>query len=132
MSSSFELIGIGNPVMDLLAHVPESFIATHVDGEKGGMVLVDEPDMARLLGKLDVQLAVTPGGSAANAVLGATKLGLKTTFLGKLGGDKTAEDYRANFVATGGDGSRFKRATLPNAPCLPLATPDAPPPLPTH
>ncbi len=129
---SFELIGIGNPIMDLLAHVPESFLTTHVDGEKGGMVLVDEPDMARLLSRLDVQLAVTPGGSAANAVLGATKLGLKTTFLGKLGGDITAEDYRANFVAAGGDGSRFKRATLPNGRCLALVTPDGQRTLRTH
>ena len=30
---TFELIGIGNPIMDLLAHVPESFLAAHVAGE---------------------------------------------------------------------------------------------------
>ena len=30
MSSSFELIGIGNPIMDLLAHVPESFLSDYV------------------------------------------------------------------------------------------------------
>jgi sugar/nucleoside kinase (ribokinase family) len=123
-SSSFELIGIGNPIMDLLAHVPESFLTAHVSGEKGGMVLVDDQDIAALVAKLGTDYAVTPGGSAANAVLSATRLGLKTTFLGKIGGDITARDYRANFTAAGGDGSRFKTATLPNGRCLSLVTPD--------
>ena len=129
---SFDLIGVGNPIMDLLAHVPESFLTTHVAGDKGGMVLVDDRDLAALLGKLDVQLAVTPGGSAANATLSATRLGLRTTYLGKIGGDKTALDYYTNFVAAGGDGSRFKRATLPNGRCLSLVTPDGQRTMRTH
>ena len=129
---SFDLIGVGNPIMDLLAHVPESFLAAHVAGEKGGMVLVDDHDIIQLLGKIDAQLAVTPGGSAANATLGATRLGLATTFLGKIGGDITAEDYRTNFIAAGGDGSRFKRAILPNGRCLSMVTPDGQRTMRTH
>src|SRR5436190_1703007 len=66
-SPSFELIGIGNPIMDLLAHVPESFLADHVAGEKGGMVLVDDTDIEQLVSKLGTDYAVTPGGSAAFA-----------------------------------------------------------------
>ncbi len=131
-SHSFDLIGVGNPIMDLLAHVPESFLAANVAGEKGGMVLVDHNDLAALLGKLDVDLAVTPGGSAANATLGATRLGLRTTYLGKIGGDQTADTYHANFIAVGGDGSRFKRALLPNGRCLSLVTPDGQRTLRTH
>jgi sugar/nucleoside kinase (ribokinase family) len=123
-SPTFDLIGVGNPIMDVLAHVNDDFLRQHVSGDKGGMVLVDDQDMAALIAKLDVQFAVTPGGSAANAVLGATQLGLKTTFLGKIGADQTAVDYRANFTAAGGDGSRFKHATLPNGRCLSLVTPD--------
>ncbi len=123
-SPTFDLIGVGNPIMDVLAHVNDDFLRTHVSGAKGGMVLVDDQDMATLIAKLDVQFAVTPGGSAANAVLGATKLGLKTAYVGKIGADQTAADYRANFVAAGGDASRFKHATLPNGRCLSLVTPD--------
>ncbi len=129
---SFDLIGVGNPIMDLLAHVPESFLTDHVAGEKGGMVLVDDNDIVSLVGKLGTDYAVTPGGSAANATVGAARLGLRTTFLGKIGGDITAEDYRTNFVATGGDGSRFKRATLPNGRCLSLVTPDGQRTMRTH
>ena len=99
---TFDLIGVGNPIMDLLAQVPESFLTTHVAGDKGGMVLVDDRDIIELVAKLGVQLAVTPGGSAANTTLGAARLGLRSTFLGKIGGDRTAADYHANFVAAGG------------------------------
>lgn len=129
---TFDLIGVGNPIMDLLAQVPESFLTTHVAGDKGGMVLVDDRDIIELVAKLGVQLAVTPGGSAANTTLGAARLGLRSTFLGKIGGDRTAADYHANFVAAGGDGSRFKRAILPNGRCLSLITPDGQRTMRTH
>lgn len=121
---SFELIGVGNPIMDVLAHVNDDFLRHHVAGDKGGMVLVDGHDIETLVTRLGSQLAVAPGGSAANATLGATKLGLKATYLGKIGADKTAHDYRANFKAAGGDDTRFKHATLPNGRCLSMVTPD--------
>jgi sugar/nucleoside kinase (ribokinase family) len=128
----FELIGVGNPIMDLLAHVDDAFLKTRVAGEKGGMVLVDDGDIAGLLHHIGDRIAMMPGGSAANTTLGATKLGLKTTFLGKIGGDITAEHYFENFTAAGGDGSRFKRATLPNGRCLSMVTPDGQRTMRTH
>ncbi len=130
--SSFDLIGVGSPIMDVLAHVSDSFLTSHVPGDKGGMILVDDADIASLLGKIGPQIAITPGGSAANTTLGATRLGLKTTFLGKIGADQTAEAYHRNFTATGGDGSRFKRANLPNGRCLSLVTPDGQRTMRTH
>ncbi len=130
--ANFELLGIGNPIMDLLAHVDDAFLRDHVAGDKGGMVLVDQSDIASLVTKLGGQYAMTPGGSAANAVLGATKLGLRSTYVGKIGSDGTAADYLANFTAAGGDGLRFKRATMPNGRCLSLVTPDGQRTMRTH
>ncbi|HET7536240.1 MAG TPA: adenosine kinase [Candidatus Didemnitutus sp.] len=132
MNYSFDLIGVGNPIMDVLAHVDDAFLTTHVAGDKGGMVLVDDADIAGMVRHLTSPLAEAPGGSAANATLGAARLGLKTTFLGKIGGDITAERYRENFIAAGGDGSRFKRATAPNGRCLSLVTPDGQRTMRTH
>jgi sugar/nucleoside kinase (ribokinase family) len=122
--ATFELIGVGSPIMDLLAPVPEEFLA-QVAGAKGGMVLVDSPEMQRILSLLERAPACTTGGSAANATLNATRMGLRTTFLGKLGNDKLAKTYRRRFEAAGVDGGRFKHAGLPNARCLALVTPDA-------
>jgi len=120
----FDLIGVGSPIMDLLAPVPDAFLA-HVPGAKGGMELVDAAEMARIVALLDRAPACTPGGSAANTTFTAARLGLRATFLGMLGNDELARTYRRRFEAAGIDGSRFKQAALPNARCLALVTPDA-------
>jgi len=131
-AAQFDLLGIGNPIMDLLAHVDDDFLDRHVAGAKGGMVLVEAAEIERLLGRVDAPVTVTPGGSAANATLIATRLGLATAFLGQIGSDATAEAYRSNFAAAGSDVSRFKRAALPNGRCLSLVTPDGQRTMRTH
>ena len=123
--SSFDLIGVGSPIMDLLARVPDAFLQKNVAGEKGGMVLVDHDEMQRILGLLDGEPAYATGGSAANATFNAARLGLRTTFLGKLGQDNLARIYRHAFETAGVDGTRFKHGDQANARCLALVTPDA-------
>ena len=123
--ASFDLIGVGSPIMDLLARVPDEFLRRHVAGDKGGMVLVDADEMARIVALLGEAPAHATGGSAANATFNATRLGLRTTFLGKLGHDEAADIYRRTFEAAGVDGRRFKRGPHANARCLALVTPDA-------
>ena len=121
-----DFVGVGSPIIDLLAAVPEEFLQK-VPGYKGGMVLVSPDEMAGLLALFDPghAPATSTGGSAANCTLNATRLGLRTAFVGKLGNDAFAATYRARFAAVGVDLSRFKTGDLPNATCLALVTPDA-------
>jgi sugar/nucleoside kinase (ribokinase family) len=123
-SPEFDLAGIGSPIVDLVAQVPDSFLA-NVAGEKGGMVLVDNAEMERVLALLDTAPSLSSGGSAANATYNSARLGLRTTFIGKLGNDALATAYVDRFRAGGVDTSRFKRGTVANARCLALVTPDA-------
>jgi sugar/nucleoside kinase (ribokinase family) len=123
-SPAFDLIGVGNPIMDLFARVPDEFLR-HVSGEKGGMVLVDHDEMERIVALLAEKPAWSTGGSAANATFNAARLGLRATFLGKVGNDDLARTYRHAFTAAGVDGSRFKSGAVANARCLALVTPDA-------
>jgi sugar/nucleoside kinase (ribokinase family) len=123
MSTTYDLIGIGNPLMDLLAPVSDSFL-THITGDKGGMVHVEATDIERLVAMLPAPPTVIPGGSVANTTVAAARLGLAATYLGKIGRDDTARAYHAHFVASGADGGRFKRGELPNGRCLALVTPD--------
>ena len=120
----FELAGVGNPIVDLVARVPDSFLAA-VPGEKGGMVLVDDAEMGRILALLDSPPALTTGGSAANATFNAARLGLRTTFVGKVGNDGLARTYVERFLRAGVDVGRFKHGCVANARCLALVTPDA-------
>lgn len=123
-SRTFDLIGVGSPIMDLLAQVPEDFLAT-ISGEKGGMVLVEADDIADLVARLPVAPATVAGGSAGNTAVSAARLGLDVTFLGKLGHDDTALAYRRHFLQAGANTDRFKYAALPNARCVSLVTPDS-------
>jgi sugar/nucleoside kinase (ribokinase family) len=120
----FDLIGVGSPIMDLVARVPEEFLQK-ITGAKGGMVLVNPEEMSALLALLGQAPDTTTGGSAANCTLNAARLGLRTTFVGKLGNDAFASAYRERFAAVGVDPSRFKHGHQPNATCLALITPDA-------
>jgi sugar/nucleoside kinase (ribokinase family) len=54
-----------------------------------------------------------------------SRLGDKTTFLGKLGNCDSAEFYKAELAKLGGDTSRFKYADVANGRCVSLVTPDS-------
>ena len=56
-------IGVGSPIVDAIAHVDESFVA-QIDGDKGGMVLVDAPTISALMERLSEAAVAAPGGSA--------------------------------------------------------------------
>src|ERR1041384_7081409 len=123
-SLTFDLIGVGAPIMDIVAAVPETFLR-NVRGEKGGMVMVDAPEMAELVTLLPKPLVMTPGGSAANTIFNATRLGLRTAFVGKLGNDDVAHHYLARFTSAGVNPTRFKHGTIANGRSLIMTTPDA-------
>lgn len=119
-----KVIGVGNPIVDFLAHVNDAFVA-EVAGEKGGMVLVDTDAMDVMLSQLPIPPVLAPGGSAGNTILGLAELGNPAAMLGKIGNCETGTFYREGLVARGGDGSRFKVGTIPNGRCLSLVTPDS-------
>lgn len=120
---TYKLIGIGSPIVDSLAQVDDAFVQS-IEGAKGGMELVDAEQLAAMMARLD-HMAEAPGGSAGNTAVAVARLGLPTTFLGKIGNDVGGEFYRDRFIALGGDGSRFKVGTVPNGRCLSLITPDS-------
>lgn len=123
--SSLDILGLGSPIMDLTAKVPDSFLAT-IRGDKGGMVLVDAAEMDAILARLPEPPELAPGGSAANVIRVAAQLGARAAFLGKLGSDPTAAAYREHSSRLGLDLSRFKTSPdRANARCLALITPDA-------
>ena len=77
----FDLIGVGSPIMDLLAQVPDEFLST-VAGEKGGMVLVDTPEMEELVARLPGSGVLTVRGTAQR--LDAALAGSGQLLLGEL------------------------------------------------
>ncbi len=122
---TLDLIGVGSPIIDLLATVKDDFLH-NVRGAKGGMVLVDDAEMDSILARIDTDdIVIAPGGAAANTTFAATRLGLRTAFVGKLGNDDNAQFYQICYTKQGGDCSRFKfNPDKTSARCLSLITPD--------
>ena len=123
MNTEFTIIGVGSPIVDAIAQVDESFVE-QIDGDKGGMVLVDATAIDTLLGSLSDQPLKAPGGSAGNTLFTLARLGNRTSFLGKTGNCSEGEFYRQQFAQLGGDTSRFKIGDQANGQCVSLVTPD--------
>lgn len=122
-ASTFTIIGIGSPIVDAIAEVDDSFIG-QIDGEKGGMELVDAPTIDGLTQKVGKKPAKAPGGSAGNTLFALARMGASTSFLGKTGNCENGAFYRDRFAELGGDATRFKIGDKPNGRCLSLVTPD--------
>jgi sugar/nucleoside kinase (ribokinase family) len=123
MSSLFTIIGVGSPIVDAIAQVQDDFIE-QIDGEKGGMVLIDATAVEALRSSIPGQTVKAPGGSAGNTLFTLARMGNNSSFLGKIGNCAEGEFYRQQFTQLGGDCSRFKIGDQANGQCVSLVTPD--------
>lgn len=123
MQQKISILGVGSPIVDTIALVDEHFIS-QIDGEKGGMVLVDAAAIAEIIQKLPTAGLTAPGGSAGNTTFALARMGTTTTFLGKTGNCGQGGFYRDGFAKLGGNASRFKIGEIPNGHCISLVTPD--------
>jgi sugar/nucleoside kinase (ribokinase family) len=117
------IIGVGNPVVDSIAQIEENFLS-QVEGEKGGMVLVDTATITKLTRALANVPTLVPGGSAGNTTFALARMGVPSLFLGKIGNCSLGEFYRKRYADLGGNPERFKIGDVPNGHCLSLVTPD--------
>lgn len=123
MPQTISILGVGSPIVDTIALVDEQFVS-QIDGEKGGMVLVDAQTISDLIQQLPTAGMTAPGGSAGNTTFALARMGASTSFLGKTGNCGQGGFYRDGFARLGGDASRFKIGAIPNGHCLSLVTPD--------
>ncbi|HJW39854.1 MAG TPA: hypothetical protein VJ476_01350 [Rhizomicrobium sp.] len=94
MAHSFDVTGLGNAIVDVLAPVDEQFLLDHAIA-KGVMTLVDEHRAVRLHAALS-QTREVAGGSGANAMAGFASLGGHGAFAGKVKHDRLGEAFRAS------------------------------------
>ena len=110
----FDVYGVCNPLIDVLSHIPDSFLKKR-GIEKNIMHLISFEEQQELLlaltaEKLTVEFAA--GGSGANSMIGISQLGGRSAFSGKIGRDEHGKIYREKLEDLGvsaclaeGDGS---------------------------
>lgn len=97
--SAYDVIGIGNAIVDVIAPAEDTFI-DHMGIEKGIMQLI-ERDRAEVLYAAMSQRTETPGGSVANTIAGIGALGLSTAFIGKVKDDALGRFYAKGMQEAG-------------------------------
>ena len=120
----FDVIGIGNAIVDVLVHADDEFLAS--EGlAKGTMTLIDAARAKRLYDKVGPAVECS-GGSAANTIAGLASLGGRGAFVGKVHNDQLGEVFRHDISALGvAFDTPPTDSGPPTATSLILVTPDA-------
>ena len=121
---NYDLIGIGNALVDIEVQVDDEFIKK-ASVTKGGMTLSSIEDQNKILETLQSSSKkISSGGSAANTIHGASVLGAKSYYLGRVANDTHGKHYiedmqncGVGFSGPGSDGQG-------TGTCVVLITPD--------
>jgi sugar/nucleoside kinase (ribokinase family) len=120
----FDVCGIGNAIVDVLAHCDLDFI-DRMKLNKGTMTLIDAARAEELYAAMGPAVEAS-GGSCGNTIAGVASLGGKGAYFGKVGNDQLGGIFRHDMRATG---VHFETpsatSTTPTARSMIFVTPDA-------
>jgi len=120
----FDVIGIGNAIVDVLSHSDDAFLSDN-GLAKGSMALIDASQADKLYEKMGPGVECS-GGSAANTIACLANLGARSSFIGKVKDDGLGKIFAHDIKAAGVDFSSSHATEGPStARCLILVTDDA-------
>ena len=100
MAKKYQIVGIGNAMVDVLSNCSDAFLA-RAGVEKGIMQLTDMARALELYAQVGPAKEIS-GGSAANTIAAAAQLGGRVAYVGKIKDDQLgaifAHDMRAQGV----------------------------------
>jgi sugar/nucleoside kinase (ribokinase family) len=94
--TQFDVLTIGNAIVDILAPTDRDFLARE-GMDEGIMHLVDAERSAYLYGLMPADKRQVPGGSAGNTAAGVAGFGGRAAFVGKVANDDLGEIYATDF-----------------------------------
>ena len=122
--TDFDLLGIGNALVDVVAQADDAFLDAH-ELDKGGMMLID-PERADFLYSKMGPASESSGGSCGNTMAGLASLGGRGAYIGKVRDDDFGKVFRHDLNAIG---VTFRTPAAPDGDstgrCLVIVTPDA-------
>ena len=122
-ATRYDVIAIGNAIVDIMAPCDEADIA-RIGLAKGGMTLVDAGRAGDLYGAMGPAREIS-GGSAANTLAGLAALGARCAFIGQVADDQFGKVFAHDIRAGGIDFATPARpGNPPTAQCLIFVTPD--------
>lgn len=95
----FDVLTIGNAIVDVLAHAEDDFLVS--EGlVKGSMRLIDGAEADRLYDHMGAAELIS-GGCAGNTAAGVASFGGSAAFIGKVAGDELGRFFRHDMKALG-------------------------------
>ncbi|MFQ5673014.1 MAG: adenosine kinase [Nitrospinales bacterium] len=129
---NYDVIGIGNALVDIQVQVGDDFIEQS-SLAKGGMTLSTAEEQAKILDKLSqFSHKVSSGGSAANSIHGIGVLGGKTYYLGRVANDRYGRHYTEDMKVCGVGFPGCGAETSGTGTSVVLITPDSQRTMVTH
>ncbi len=123
MREGYDVIGIGNAIVDVLARAEDDFLVRH-GMAKGSMALIDEARAEAIYAAMGPAIEIS-GGSAANTIVGVAAFGGSTAFIGTVKDDTLGTVFTHDIRAAG---VGFSTAPFKNGPSTArsyiLVTPD--------
>ncbi len=121
---TYDLVGIGNAVVDVISRAEDSFL-DNMGIQKGIMQLI-EKDRAEVLYGVMHDRIQTPGGSVANTIAGAGALGMTTGFIGRVHDDGLGRFYASAMDDVGIDfvNAPVANGELPSSRTMIFVSPD--------
>jgi sugar/nucleoside kinase (ribokinase family) len=99
MSDRYDVIGIGNAIVDVLARAEDDFLVRH-GMAKGSMALIDEARAEAIYAAMGPAIEIS-GGSAANTIVGVASFGGRAAFIGTVKDDTLGGVFRHDIRAAG-------------------------------
>lgn len=118
------VLGMGAPLIDDIIFVDEDFIKNVVTGSKGGMETVDYNLLCHYIEQSKSSPHITVGGGESNTIRALARLGHSCGFIGKVGNDKEAEQYRSMMQDHGVEPLLSVSEKTPTGQVLCMVTPD--------
>jgi sugar/nucleoside kinase (ribokinase family) len=102
MAVRYDVVALGNAIMDVIAQVDDDFLVRH-DIPKARTNLITPERCDYLYNALPASRLETSGGSAGNTVAGLKSFGGRAAFLGKVADDALGAAYIADMKKIGAD-----------------------------
>jgi hypothetical protein len=99
LAHHYDVLAIGNAIVDVISSETPDFLTSR-GIDHGCMRLIDAAEAEALYAAMGPGREIS-GGSAANSVVGAAALGVRTAFVGRVAGDQLGQVFTHDIRAAG-------------------------------
>ena len=99
MSQKFDVVGLGNALMDALYMVPDDSLLSELSLNKGEMHMVNDTQWSSVYARLEEsEVSLQTGGSCANTIATLGLMGASVSYCSQVGNDAFGDTYQSQFT----------------------------------